>query len=476
MVHRLLPQPLSRKKFYLRSFVRLALLITLFSVGGVCALGYSQSWSCMILVSLLCSAYLAWSITRQWTRFDWFSTERREIFLTTVEEGLIYENPRKGTTIYLPWRGLNLRCVGNTLQILCLGALRCLLPLNGLAPEHRERLLADMREHIGRAQSAEPATPPHNPGELPPVAAATLPPPAPMLPAAYVPYSNTDEQWKECLHYTARMNVWTVAILMLAALIMGTGAGILLTRPEPDWLCLCVALIAGLVGVIVLGRPGWRRVPRVPGTIHLFLTKDEWFEQTGQGAWGRYRLPLAAEGQLVRLPHSWCLLNKKGLPALLADARGNAAPPPALAHYPTSTAPRNRWRVLLVLLMMFGGLLGGHWVASPAVTEAELAFLALPPAPDAATLRHFAQTYYAHGEVLGTPSLHDMEEGGNVCVLVFTDSAPDPDEDDGSYHLAWEHWVVIDDDGVELVQHSKPVSWCPCNWHDGPPENEDESE
>ncbi len=499
MVYRILPQRHSRLRFFLHAFLRLFLISVLVAMAFVWLIDHEMDFAFRVVAPLaaLYAALLAWLGMRQWTRIGWFENSRRESFLTIVEEGLVIESLHKGFAVYMPWKGLTYRCQGVLLQIFYHGVPRSIISLKGCSSELRARILADLRRYTGGRQAVhglftpEKAAAPFAPAAaspaaaaaaaaagLPPVPAATLPPPVPVVATTRMVFSNTLEQWRGLVRYSQRPGKLVAGILLAAVFCCAS-------------LSACQVVDDGRLGsgafffflslylVFRLALPGRMRGKRLHGAVEYAASQTEFFEYSTQGAWGRWRLPSVDEGaKLVRLPHGWCLIKENDLVALEVDAEGEA-PPPALAHYPVEPAPRNRLRTVAALLLMGLGLVAGYTYASWP-TEAELAFRALPEEPDAATLRAYAARYYAHGQVLDTPTLHRASyEGEEHCLLFFTDSAPDPEEDDGRFHLAWTTFITLSPTGKLQDADSWPVSWCPCDdWLPGPPdwlEEEDEA-
>ncbi len=449
MVYRICHAPHSRWRYFLRRFVVLLAWMLVFCL--LCMLLFSvirwQVWAFVALpLLMLGAAFASWLILRRWNRVDWFTPTPRAVFLTMVPEGLLIESPARGYTVYLPWQGLSWRCSGHVLRFFYHGMLRSMVSFYGLPRERRLAVLESLRAHAGMQEAP----------------AVLLPPPAALQPEERLFYSNNAQQRREYVRYAARLDTVRCAVVMVLVAYLSVALGWELTRSQ-RWEILLFFSVGLIYFCRHLCRPGRSFLSHLPGGIRLRFASSEFCEEMEQGAWGRYRLPAPAEGALVRLPHSWLLLRERGLPLVLADAEGELPPPP-LAVYPLTSAPRNRLRTLITLSLLLGGVLTGFLCAQLVGGDAALRKLMKNPTPEAR--RAFVEERYAHGALLDTPLVYRARTGGEeptpiVCIR-FTDSEPAPENTDGGDHFAYIHRVALFRSGELLAEDSEPAPWCPC--------------
>ncbi len=475
MVYRVQPMRPSRVRVFLLAFMLQLLLVALLSLAFCCLMALDSAVSIGIVAggSLLSALIVGVKTLRLLERLDWFSATPREYFLTLVDEGLVIESPVRGFTVYVPWQGLTCRSYGSLLQVFYRGVSRAFLSFHGVARERRAEILQELKRRSGAhpAQHGlfvpEQAAAPYAPAaaaSAPAVAVPTLPQPAPMGEATEATYSNRPQQEREARSLLLRPGRLACVMIGGVNALLGALAVFLLMQGEADstpyFFIICAILF-----ILVLARPGWARVKLVPGTIHSSFTSTEYIERTEQGAWSRFRLP--EEGKLVRLPHCWCLFKGEKLPFLLLDAEGEELPP-ALARYPRETAPRNGLRVLLSTLCLLLGALGGYAfdrALSVSPSEDELAFRALLPEPDGASLRAFVEEHYATGVLYDTPQLEPCprQDGQGLAgyILTFTEEGAAPGED-GEGHFAWKVRLRLYPEGGVHDGEVGPAPWCPC--------------
>ncbi len=465
MVYRILPKPRSAARHFFSHFARVFLGAMLISLGFNLFMGIegtSYLWIAL-WVSILAAALFAWLSVRAFRRLDWFTPTPSPYFLTLVEEGLVLESLAKGFSLYMPWKDLTFRRYRDILYLFYCGAYRAALSLHGLPAERREAMLADLRHHAGKQEATHGLFAPDKAaapfavaaGDTPPpLPTATLPPPVPLEAATEVPYSNTEQQWTECLHLSARPGKLACGLLMACVAVSGYMAAQDIVQ-EGELLAAWFPLAVGAYCLYRLARPGRTRTPRVPGRIRLDVTRREFYERTEQGAWGRYRLPAVSDARLITLPHGRVLLKHNGLPSLLHDAVADL--PPALAAYPSAPAPSNRLRALAAALLMGLGMLAG-WGCGAGASAA--AFRELLPEPDEAALHEFVATHYAYGVMQGEPVMfaeEPDEEGEEGYTITFITTAADPAYDDGEKHPAWQHILRFSPSGYLREKYGYPV-------------------
>ncbi len=477
MVYRIQPKPHSRVKHFMRIWWVYFLLSFLFSIGLESLLDAPRrdSYGELAVVMGLITAACAWLNVRAWARLGWFSGEPCECFLTMVEEGLILEEPAKGLSFYLPWKGMSYRCRGGVLMLFTDGAMRFLVSVNGLPRGKRSAILSGLREHAGPSQArhellaqqneAEPFASASARGELPPLPSdcAPIPPPSPIMAGSSASFANMPRQWNEGIRLLLRPD-WCVCLLIWLAIAgFSLLAGMLAW--EGEYLSGGGVLFVAAFLISRLGRPGTKRHRSVPGSICMEVTATELIERWKDGSWARFRLPAPEKARLVRLSESWCLLRDHELGAFLFDAKPPL--PPQLAAYRRENAPNNGLRVAFsVAVSFFCAALGYFLVGFPQEpTEAERAFQALLPQPDGAALSAYVEEYVASGPLYGTPQLEpDFRQDGQELagyVLTFTEgeSAPEAAE---SAHFVWETCVRFYPDGRVHDHECWPAGWCPC--------------
>ncbi len=472
MVYRIQPKPYKQSSFILRSFVWLLLLVLLVAALFFCVLGMCAPYLLIFVAvfSALMAFYAAWLMSRPWKRMDFFNPAPQPYFLTVVDEGLVIESPAKGFTVYLPWQGMSYRFFhgGRMLYLFSQGVPRSLISLNGVAPERRAALLADLQAHMQPAKAA-PATPQadvSSPGDaLPPVPVPMLPPPTPLGTPLVATCSDTEAQRRELNRLLFRLDALTCGTMLVVLLGVGTIVGREFAKgDELSWFVVLFFTLGAAYFLRRIMLPG-RRTPRCPGVVCQSFTQTEYLERLPDGGWARFCLPDAAGGgYLVRLPQSWCLYKPNGLAMLVTDASGDA-PPPALAHYPVKLTPRNALRgVAAVLILLCGWMLG--WYFTDGAPQAERDFRAMLPEPSEAALSALVKTHYLQGELLHEPALfpQDDEESGETDYwLYFADTMPHPQsESDGEPHFAWVTCVGFTDSGRQRYLESWAVHWCPC--------------
>ncbi len=374
MVYRIQPKRHSMARHFAASFTRILVLTLLVSFAMAYFLELQEDVAFLLTVlaiSAPVAALLAWLNVRAWKRLDWFTPMPQEYFLTMVDEGLIIESNARGFASYIPWKGFSFRYRGGVLMLCHMGVLRSIASLHGLPKERQEEILSTLRRYSGGEAvhgtfSPQQAAAPFARAaavELPPLPVVTLPPPVPVAATTEAVYSNSPEQWQEYVRLVQRPGKLACGLLLASVSVAGFFSAFDATL---EGSLLSGAFFFGLAAYFVyrLGRPGRRGLPRIPGALRLTFTRNEQFEQTEQGAWGRYRLPEAAGSRLIRLPHSYCLLKENGLPGFIMDAAGEL--PAELSRYTAEPAPRNGLRALAALLLLALGLLAGHLLAGEA--------------------------------------------------------------------------------------------------------------
>ncbi len=477
MVYRVQPARRRRAVFFLYAFAAAFLLLS-----PLLLMLLELVWALLLVLPLL-AALFAWLILRQWERLDWFTPEPPAYFLTMVDEGLLLEIPARGFSLYMPWRYVQYRHLGNVLHLVYRAVPVAVLSLRGVSRARREEILSRLY-FFTRQKSASPLADSRHVSGLPLIPRpSVLPPPRPVAEVTHAAYSNTSEQWLQAVRFLSRPGrvVCGVFFALIAALgfLAGYVATLAFTATELTLIeCLnllfgCFLVLCGAFYLLVkLALSGRSDRLRIPGPVWLSFTRSEVIEQMELGAWSRSRLPSPHDEPLVYLRDCRFLWLGEGR-ILLLDAGADL--PPALEPYTPSPAPGNRLRVVLASLVLALGMLAGYgYTLLP--SEAELAFRRLPATPDAAALRQFA-AHYANGQVLGTPTLvacpldPEDEESEAGYMLCLTDSEPDPDDDDGSFHLAWETCVLLHSSGKPSGKGTWPVDWCPCeDWLNGPPD------
>ncbi len=501
MVYRIPPHRHSPWSVFRRTFLILLLVyelwfFTAFYLINYCFPPEADSWwvpgwwlfFAIFLLALVVAFNVTYQFIRSLRQLNWFAP--REAFLTMVEEGLIVESPSRGTSVYFPWNGLRLRAAAGGMLQLQTPIGNMVVGINGMSAARQKEVVATLRRFLGTrkkpihgvfdpSQAAAPFAPKLAaavPPDLPPLPQRHISPPALEGVRATLTRSRTRLQQRELWALAMRPGALFVlfSCLMVAAMAFEAGA----LAVSEDWeeaFFIAILLYCCFWFIRRIGCPGNRRMLQVPSPSRLLLTQAEALECHENGAWSCAPLLPAAEGRLLRMRHSWYVMKDGLLPMWEVDAEGDT-PPPVLERYPRMAAPRNGWRGLLVTAVALLAFIGGCWFASRP-TEAELAFPALLEQrenPDA--LRQYAARYYAAGQVLDTPHLSELykdddDEAHSGYALIFTDSAPQPDDDDGRFHLAWQVWVELGLDGECISISSYPAYWCPCNdWLDGPPD------
>ncbi len=458
MVYRIHPRRNSRLAFFLRNFLPLLCLVLACALTLSFLIGWPQTageYAQFIILPGGGCALIAALLLRFWQRKGWFAPQPPAYFLTLVEEGLLVETPARGEAAFFPWPGLRFRCQGDMLQLFFAGALVGLLSLSGVARARRKAILARLHEQQ-RLALATPKLPPLLPREgLPALPRPTLPPPASEPGACSLIFSNSEAQWKACLHLAQRPGRLVCGVLLLAVVILGYQAGAC-GAGLPGGLLLALALC--LLGKMLW--PGLRSNRRVPGPMHYTLGRHECCEQLGQGVWCRWRVPAAEGARMVRLPQSYCLLQDQSFSFHMFDRVDEL--PPALAALPQVTAPSKRPRAALGCALLTASVALGYLVGYEPPAE-QLAFRALLPEPAAADLRAFAQQFYANGQVLDTPQLFPCEwEGEELYMLTFTDSASKAGADERFFCLAWEACITLYPSGRLHEKDGWRPSWDCC--------------
>ncbi len=472
MVCRIVSQPHGRVAFFLRAWGLYLLLIVLVCLALESWLDFPSLQDLGGIVALLVffAAFQAWLTLRAWTRIGRFSHERRESFLTMVDAGLLIESPAKGLSFYLPWKGLRYRCRGNMLQFFSGGSLRFLLFLNGVSAEKRKAVLAELQAHTGQTPggrgffAAEKAVAPFAPeAEAPaPPHPVQVPPPTPVTAGSSAHYTNDPRQWKEYLGLALRPD-WQHCLLYLIGLSgLSLGAGAFAWSEQ--W---------AVAGLFVLGAAFlFRRIlcpprsyPMFSGPIRMVLNASELTERWEDGSWARFRLTAANTGNLIRLPHVWCL-ERRGEPgAFLFDAGQEL--PPQLAACRRVPAPRNHLRALAGLAAaLLGGAYGYFLFELPEEPDAaQRAFHELVAEVDASALRAFVEEHYAEWPLHEAPQLKPCprRDGQGLAgyILSFTEEEPAPQEAQTCHLLL--NWVRLYPDGGLHDWERGPSPQCRCS-------------
>ncbi len=319
-------------RHFVASFTRILVLTLLVSFAMSYFLDLQENIAYFLTVlafSAPVAALFARLNVRAWKRLDWFTPTPQEYFLTMVDEGIIIESNARGFASYIPWKDFSFRYRGGVLMLCSMGMLRSIASLNGLPRERQEEILSSLRRFAGAearhgAFSPQQAAAPFAraaAAELPPLPVVLLSPPVPVTATTEAVFSNSPEQWQEYVCLVHRPGKLVCGLLLASTAVAGFFSAFDATL---EGSLLSGAFLFGLAAYFIyrLGWPGRKGLPRIPGAVRLAFTRTEQFEQTEQGAWGRYRLPAVEGARLIRLSHSYCLLKENGLPGFIMDAAG----------------------------------------------------------------------------------------------------------------------------------------------------------
>ncbi len=513
MVYRIPPHRHSQGRVFWRTFAYYAIIYTLllFAVSymmpylageGRAEIGWLHGlW--LVGVALVFAAFNAWRVLRGLKRQEWF--EPREIFLTMVDEGLIIESPARGITSYHPWRYVQVAHGGGMLQISDAGVPLGAIGTDGLSKEQQAELDAASprscpKREAGRLgafapeNAAAPFAP--QPPSPQPKRHADEPPPlphefvSPIAPPALegvrvsLRSSHTPQQVREMSRLHFRPS-WGAAAFVIALIAF---CGFTISSYWFEGLYLGMLLFAVLAFYFFkrLIFPA-RRLPFSKAGSLVSFSDTRLLNVSDDGSWVRCPLPPLADTRLVRLESGWSLLRWGKAPCLAVDLLGNATPP-VLDRYPRVECPRNTLRGALAVILFCAGLVGGIWLgtlpdeaqkafapvaalheAHAAAGDDEAAAAALQDALDRFVAEHYVVgTLFGKAEIMHVWNEDDEPDG---YILCFAESAPCELDDDGGFHLAWDHHVRLSESGYCIAHDSAPVYWCPCDdWLAGPPE------